>query len=569
VIAHRDRGVALENPAHDARRRPQHGAVGAAVEGALGVDHERGRRGGQALEEARFLLRVEEGARHDHVPVAGPQAVGEHVEERRGAQVEDHVAGPRPAADRPHPRVHHALGFGGLDAHGAAQALERDATAQPADPAHALGEEEPGRERAGADERSRAAPCRVAPAPPAREPAPARPQPVGEQQAEGGQHRVHVRHVGAPERADREDQRPHVHRDEERLPEGAAAREFESATGGERGAVGGVDAHAEPEAQGQQHPLERERAELVGEGELAQAPALARRHDERADHHLAPQRLEPDALREPEQRREQHQGEAGREAEALEEPAARVAARGEGAGGHATGRRDAGVEPEGEREPAARPGEDEAARAAALEPAREERERREGEHEVAVAEEVVGVVGGPPAERGEERRKERPAGRHEPAGEPVEAEAERDREGGVDRPRHEEAGRVEEPADPGGEQVPGREDEEDVVVEGAPGVQAHRGIERPALVHQVQAVPEEERLEGGARREDGEEVPREPSPLRRDRPHRAAPASSRARARRAASAPGSASSARSSQRRAAAPSPARRATRPARSGSAA
>ena len=43
--------------------------------------------------------------------------------------------------------------------------------------------------------------------------------------------------------------------------------------------------------------------------------------------------------------------------------------------------------------------------------------------------------------------------------------------------------------------------------QGAAGVEAHGGVERPAFVEHIQAVPQEERLEAGARDQEEREVP--------------------------------------------------------------
>ena len=55
----------------------------------------------------------------------------------------------------------------------------------------------------------------------------------------------------------------------------------------------------------------------------------------------------------------------------------------------------------------------------------------------------------------------------------------------------------------------GGEDEEDVVVERAPRMQTHGGVERPALVDQIDRPTEEAGLVGDADRQDDQHVPDE------------------------------------------------------------
>ncbi len=71
----------------------------------------------------------------------------------------------------------------------------------------------------------------------------------------------------------------------------------------------------------------------------------------------------------------------------------------------------------------------------------------------------------------------------------------------------EHAGRIQGEAQPGGQQVAGREDEEDVLIQRAALVQQLGGVERPALIDAVQAVAEEKRFEAEAHGEQQRDVP--------------------------------------------------------------
>jgi len=104
------------------------------------------------------------------------------------------------------------------------------------------------------------------------------------------------------------------------------------------------------------------------------------------------------------------------------------------------------------------------------------------------------------AQQCERRRQEAPAQK-------VDTDAEGDVEGGVEGPREYDARRVEAVADPGREQVPGREDEEGVAVQHAAGMEAHGGVQRPAFVVDVETVVDESRLVADADAQDQRQMP--------------------------------------------------------------
>ncbi len=103
-------------------------------------------------------------------------------------------------------------------------------------------------------------------------------------------------------------------------------------------------------------------------------------------------------------------------------------------------------------------------------------------------------------------REQRPGGRHELAAERVEGDAQGHHEARVEDPRQHHPRRIDRVREPGREHVSGREHPEHLAIEAPAPVQAHRRVQRPALVEQVDRVVREQGLEADARGSDQKNV---------------------------------------------------------------
>jgi hypothetical protein len=139
-----------------------------------------------------------------------------------------------------------------------------------------------------------------------------------------------------------------------------------------------------------------------------------------------------------------------------------------------------------------------------------EREQDRGApDEIAIAEEQMFPMRSRRRDCDQETGEQREVRGHQPSGDEIEAQAVRDGEARVDPARGDHAGWGEPVADPGRQDVTRWKDPEDLVVEGLSLVELHGCVERPALVHVVEVVVEEEEFESDAHRQQDQEMDRE------------------------------------------------------------